>query len=142
MAPASSQPKSAPAAKAADSPGISAAATPRAPQARTAAARTTRHAARPAAAPPPAAASESDPPVAQRRLYINVGLFGEPANARRAMALLQTVDVPASTAQVRSATTGRMLTRVRAGPFRSSSEANDAARRVLSVGLEAAPAQN
>ncbi len=142
MAPASSQPQSAPAAKAAGSPGTSAAATPRAPQARTAAARTTRHAARPAAATPPAATGESDPPVAQRRLYINVGLFGEPANARRAMALLQTVDVPASTAQVRSATTGRMLTRVRAGPFRSSSEANDAARRVLSVGLEAAPAQN
>lgn len=142
MAPASSQPKSAPASTAAGSPGTSAAATPRAPQARTAAARTTRHAARPAAATPPAATGESDPPVAQRRLYINVGLFGEPANARRAMALLQTVDVPASTAQVRSATTGRMLTRVRAGPFRSSSEANDAARRVLSVGLEAAPAQN
>ncbi len=142
MAPASSQPQSAPAAKAAGSPGTSAAAAPHAPQARTAAARTTRHAARPAAATPPAATGESDPPVAQRRLYINVGLFGEPANARRAMALLQTVDVPASTAQVRSATTGRMLTRVRAGPFRSSSEANDAARRVLSVGLEAAPAQN
>ncbi len=142
MAPASSQPQSAPAAKAAGSPGTSAAAAPHAPQARTAAARTTRHAAKPAAAPLPATAGESDPPVAQRRLYINVGLFGEPANARRAMALLQTVDVPASTAQVRSATTGRMLTRVRAGPFRSSSEANDAARRVLSVGLEAAPAQN
>lgn len=142
MAPASSQPQSAPAAKAAGSPGTSAAAAPRAPQARTAAARTTRHAARPAAATPPTATGESDPPVAQRRLYINVGLFGEPANARRAMALLQTVEVPASTAQVRSATTGRMLTRVRAGPFRSSSEANDAARRVLSVGLEAAPAQN
>ncbi len=133
----SSQPKSAPAAATAGRPGPSVAVAPRARQAHTAA-----RATRPAVATPPAAASESDPPVAQRRLYINVGLFGEPANARRAMALLQTVDVPASTAQVRSATTGRMLTRVRAGPFRSSSEANDAARRVLSVGLEAAPAQN
>ncbi len=109
------------------------------------------HASRPRA---PARARQASPPAAatasveasatssaQRRLYINVGLFGEPANARRAMALLQTVDLTGSQAQVRAAD-GRMLTRVRVGPFTSASEANEAARRVLSLGLEAAPAQN
>lgn len=123
---------------------------PAAPTATSAAAPRAHHASRPrtaARAPRPstpaatAEASATPPAPVQRRLYINVGLFGDPANARRAMALLQTVDLTGSQAQVRAAG-GRMLTRVRVGPFTSASEANDAARRVLSLGLEAAPAQN
>lgn len=127
-----------------------AASAPAAPTATSAAAPRAHHASRPrtaARAPRPstpaatAEASATPPAPLQRRLYINVGLFGDPANARRAMALLQTVDLTGSQAQVRAAG-GRMLTRVRVGPFTSASEANDAARRVLSLGLEAAPAQN
>lgn len=140
-------PAETPAAKA-SAPAASA---PAAPTATSAAAPRAHHASRPrtaARAPRPptqsaatAEASATPPTPVQRRLYINVGLFGDPANARRAMALLQTVDLTGSQAQVRAAG-GRMLTRVRVGPFTSASEANDAARRVLSLGLEAAPAQN
>ena len=139
-------PAGTPAAKA-SAPAASA---PAAPTANSAAAPRAHHASRPrtaARAPRPstpaatAEASATPPTPVQRRLYINVGLFGDPANARRAMALLQTVDLTGSQAQVRAAG-GRMLTRVRVGPFTSASEANDAARRVLSLGLEAAPAQN
>lgn len=139
-------PAETPAAKA-SAPAASA---PAAPTATSAAAPRAHHASRPrtaARAPRPstpaatAEASATPPAPLQRRLYINVGLFGDPANARRAMALLQTVDLTGSQAQVRAAG-GRMLTRVRVGPFTSASEANDAARRVLSLGLEAAPAQN
>ncbi|WP_343592153.1 SPOR domain-containing protein [Paracidovorax wautersii] len=128
-----------------------AASAPAAPTATSAAAPRAHHASRPRAparstrastpATATAEASATPPAPVQRRLYINVGLFGDPANARRAMALLQTVDLTGSQAQVRAAG-GRMLTRVRVGPFTSASEANDAARRVLSLGLEAAPAQN
>ncbi len=137
---ASTPAASAPAAHAATGDGPHAAA-PRAHQ--TSRPRATARAPRastPAAAAAQATAEGATPPV-QRRLYINVGLFGEQANARRAMALLQTVDLTGSQAQVRAAG-GRMLTRVRVGPFTSAAEANDAARRVLSLGLEAAPAQN
>lgn len=140
-------PAETPAAKA----SAQAASAPAAPTATSAAAPRAHHASRPraparsprASTPPAATAEASATPPAplQRRLYINVGLFGDPANARRAMALLQTVDLTGSQAQVRAAG-GRMLTRVRVGPFTSASEANDAARRVLSLGLEAAPAQN
>jgi len=131
---------SAPAASASAAPTTPSAAAPRAHHASRprAPARSTR-ASTPATAT--AEASATPPAPVQRRLYINVGLFGDPANARRAMALLQTVDLTGSQAQVRAAG-GRMLTRVRVGPFTSASEANDAARRVLSLGLEAAPAQN
>lgn len=131
---------SAPAASAPAAPTTPSAAAPRAHHASRprAPARSTR-ASTPATAT--AEASATPPAPVQRRLYINVGLFGDPANARRAMALLQTVDLTGSQAQVRAAG-GRMLTRVRVGPFTSASEANDAARRVLSLGLEAAPAQN
>ncbi len=140
-------PAETPAAKA-SAPAASAPAAPTAPRA---AAPRAHHASRPRAparsprastpATATAEASATPPAPVQRRLYINVGLFGDPANARRAMALLQTVDLTGSQAQVRAAG-GRMLTRVRVGPFTSASEANDAARRVLSLGLEAAPAQN
>lgn len=131
---------SAPAASAPAAPTVTRAAAPRAhPASRPRAPARSPRASTPAAAT--AEASATPPTPVQRRLYINVGLFGDPANARRAMALLQTVDLTGSQAQVRAAG-GRMLTRVRVGPFTSASEANDAARRVLSLGLEAAPAQN
>lgn len=105
----------------------------------------TSRAARPATAPAKAsqtaaskAAASDEPP--RRQLYINAGLFGEPDNARRAHALLLKAGLPASTAPVKSSG-GRMLTRVRAGPFASTSEANAAMAQVQLLGLEAAPAQ-
>jgi len=85
-----------------------------------------------------AAAAAAEP--ARRQLYINAGMFGDPDNARRAHARLREAGLPASTAQVRS-TSGRVLTRVRAGPFTSAAEANAAMAQVQLLGLDAAPAQ-
>ncbi|WP_311224087.1 MULTISPECIES: SPOR domain-containing protein [unclassified Acidovorax] len=85
-----------------------------------------------------AAAAPAEPP--RRQLYINAGLFGDADNARRAHAMLREAGLPASTTQVKSSS-GRTLTRVRAGPFASTSEANAAVAQVQLLGLEAAPAQ-
>lgn len=85
-----------------------------------------------------AGAAAAEP--ARRQLYINAGMFGDPDNARRAHARLREAGLPASTAQVRS-TSGRVLTRVRAGPFTSAAEANAAMAQVQLLGLDAAPAQ-
>ena len=85
-----------------------------------------------------AAAAAAEP--ARRQLYINAGMFGDPGNARRAHARLREAGLPASTAQMRS-TSGRVLTRVRAGPFTSAAEANAAMAQVQLLGLDAAPAQ-
>lgn len=76
---------------------------------------------------------------AQRRLYINVGLFADPDNARRAHARLRQAGLPASIEpQVRA--DGRRLQRVRVGPFTSAAEANVAAARVRALGLDAVAA--
>ncbi|WP_158702888.1 SPOR domain-containing protein [Melaminivora suipulveris] len=98
--------------------------------------------ARPAAAvkrlPERAATPQQTAPQA-RRLYINVGLFADPANARRAHARLQGAGLPSAVREV-TAADGRRLQRVRVGPFSSASEANAAAARVKALGLEAAAA--
>ncbi len=74
----------------------------------------------------------------QRRLFLNVGLFAEPANARRVHARLQRAGLPSIVGTV-TAADGRRLQRVRVGPFESSAEANAAARQVQALGLEAGP---
>ncbi|MDA8457120.1 SPOR domain-containing protein [Acidovorax sp. GBBC 3334] len=77
---------------------------------------------------------------ATRKLYINVGLFAEPANAQRAHGLLRGAGIPAATQPV-TAADGRELLRVRAGPFTSASQANAAAARIRTLGLETSAAK-
>ncbi len=94
-------------------------------------------ASRPAA---PATADRTDSAaVPARKLYINVGLFAEPANAQRAHGMLRGAGIPASTQPV-TAADGRELLRVRAGPFTSASQANAAASRIRALGLETSAA--
>lgn len=76
---------------------------------------------------------------AQRRLYINVGLFADPENARRTQARLRQAGLPCAVEPlVRS--DGRRLQRVRVGPFGSAAQANAAAAKVRAMGLEAVAA--
>ncbi|RYF07827.1 MAG: DUF2628 domain-containing protein [Comamonadaceae bacterium] len=76
----------------------------------------------------------------ERKLYINVGLFGEPDNARRAHARLREADLPAQQGTVTMGS-GRKLTRVRVGPFTSTAEANAAATKIREMGLDTAATQ-
>ncbi len=101
-----------------------------------------RGAASAAAARSPAASAPDRPaPTALRKLYINVGLFAEPANARRAHGMLRSAGLPAATQPV-TAADGRQLLRVRAGPFTSASQANAAAARIRALGLETSAASS
>lgn len=76
---------------------------------------------------------------AQRRLYINAGLFADPENARRAHARLRQAGLP-STIEPLLRADGSSLQRVRVGPFYSAAQANAAASRVRALGLEAVAA--
>lgn len=94
--------------------------------------------------PPQAIKSPAKGPAKQsaepaRRLYINVGLFAEPANAQRTHARLQRAGLPSAVRQV-TAADGRQLQRVRVGPFASSADANAAVARVRALGLDAVAA--
>ncbi|WP_375575670.1 SPOR domain-containing protein [Paracidovorax oryzae] len=118
------------------SPAASAAAPASAPSA------ASRRTAVPAASRPaaPATADRTDSAaVPARKLYINVGLFAEPANAQRAHGMLRGAGIPASTQPI-TAADGRELLRVRAGPFTSASQANAAAARIRALGLETSAA--
>lgn len=86
--------------------------------------------ARPAAVQEPASRQ-----AAPRTLYINVGLFADPENARRTHARLQQAGLPSSVEPVVRAD-GRRLQRVRVGPFGSAAQANAAAAKVRAMGLE------
>ncbi len=94
-------------------------------------------AAQPRAAAAAAASGPASAPA--RQLYINVGLFAEPGNARRAHARLLAAGLPSAVREV-TAADGRRLQRVRVGPFQSASEANAAVARVQALGLDAAAA--
>lgn len=76
---------------------------------------------------------------APRRLYINVGLFADPDNARRAHARLRQAGLP-STIEPLVRADGSRLQRVRVGPFSSAAQANAATARVRALGLEAVAA--
>ncbi|WP_312303706.1 SPOR domain-containing protein [Pulveribacter sp.] len=94
--------------------------------------------------PPQAIKSPAKGPAKQsaepaRRLYINVGLFAEPANAQRTHARLLRAGLPSAVRQV-TAADGRQLQRVRVGPFASSADANAAVARVRALGLDAVAA--
>lgn len=85
-------------------------------------------------------ASESAPPRAVEPLLtqdyaINVGLFAEAANARKARARLIEAGLPAYTQVVDTAKGPR--TRVRVGPFAGREQADEAALRIRALGLEA-----
>ena len=108
-------------------------------------ARAVRHAPAPAKAPVKAqakaqakAAAPAGQAAPQRKLYVNVGTFGDADNARRAEASLREAGLPVHVRQLRGAG-GRKLQSVRVGPFGSASQANEAARKARALGLEAVP---
>ena len=72
---------------------------------------------------------------APRGYGINVGLFADPANARRALVRIRQAGVPARSDTLQLERGPR--TRVRAGPFASRAEADQAAARIKALGLEA-----
>jgi cell division septation protein DedD len=67
--------------------------------------------------------------------YINVGLFAEEANARRAQARLLNEGLPAFRQTLESAKGKRI--RVRVGPYATTKEAQTAAARIRGMQLEA-----
>lgn len=66
---------------------------------------------------------------------INVGLFADPANAQRTLARIRQAGLPGRS-DVRQMERGPR-TRVRAGPFATRAEADEAAARIRALGLEA-----
>lgn len=104
-------------------------------------------AAPPVAAPktPPANANassaDSDLPVVGSAAghYLNVGVFAEVGNARRAQAKLLNVGLPAFRQTV-SGPKGEYI-RVRVGPYNSAAEAQKATQQIRRMGLEAVPFQ-
>lgn len=87
------------------------------------------------AASAPAPASTPTPLGSAPGYYINVGLFAEEANARRAQAKLLNVGLPAFR-QTFSTKNGER-TRVRVGPFDSEADAQKAATQIRSLQLDA-----
>lgn len=67
--------------------------------------------------------------------YINVGLFADEANARKAQARLLNEGLPAFRQEL-NVSSGRRI-RVRVGPYPRRTEADAAAASIRSMGLEA-----
>lgn len=86
----------------------------------------------PATAVPVPAASTDDKAI---RYQVNVGMFSQENNARNALAQLSDAELPASRQTVRTAQGQRI--RVRVGPFDTLAEAERAADKVRSLGLDA-----
>jgi len=102
-------------------------------------------AAPPERAPRPAAPAKRSPPSQAKAppavgtapgYYINVGLFAEEANARKAQAQLLNEGLPAFRQEIVTGKKRRL--RVRVGPFSKRADANAAARTIRSMALEAA----
>ncbi|HEX5388170.1 MAG TPA: SPOR domain-containing protein, partial [Burkholderiaceae bacterium] len=72
---------------------------------------------------------------AARGYGINVGLFADPANARRALVRIRQAGVPARSDTLQLERGQR--TRVRAGPFANRAQAEQAAARIKALGLDA-----
>jgi cell division septation protein DedD len=83
----------------------------------------------PVPSPPAPAVSTSGP------YGINVGLFADPGNGRRAFERLRQVGLPVTLDQV--STSGGLRSRVRVGPFSDRAAADAAAQRIHTLGLEA-----
>ncbi len=92
-----------------------------------------------AASAAPSAAASASPPLPEvgkaPGFYINVGLFAEEANARRAQARLLNEGLPAFRQTLDTAKGPRI--RVRVGPYPSAKEANAAAAHIRRLKLEA-----
>lgn len=84
----------------------------------------------------PAVAASKTPPAVQR-YYINVGLFAQEANARKAHTTLQDAGITAFTQEFK--TPKGLRIRVRAGPYDSQAEADSAAEKIRALGLDAIP---
>ena len=67
--------------------------------------------------------------------YINVGLFADEANARKAQARLLNEGLPAFRQEL-TTSSGRRI-RVRVGPYPGRAEADTAAASIRSLGLDA-----
>lgn len=73
---------------------------------------------------------------AQAQTYVvNVGLFAQENNARNALTQLTDAELPASTQTVRTSQGTRI--RVRVGPFETEAEADRAADKIRTMGLDA-----
>lgn len=83
----------------------------------------------------PAVEEPSKQPAPSGGYMINVGLFAEQDNALRAHARLEAAGLPAISASVQ--TRNGQRTRVRAGPFATRAQADDAAVRIRALQLEA-----
>lgn len=94
-----------------------------------------------ASAPTPVAAAPVVPVVktAVAGHYVNVGLFADPDNGRRAYVKLFKAELPARRDVLLRR--GQKLTRVRAGPFASRAEANAAIVQIKKLQLDAALAK-
>lgn len=89
-----------------------------------------------ASAAPAAVGSDTEPAVGTvQGYYINVGLFAEEANARKAQARLLNEGLPAFRQELNSAK-GRRI-RVRVGPYESRAQADAAAASIRAMALEA-----
>lgn len=83
-----------------------------------------------------AGTAPAEGPVTQAQRYVvNVGMFAQENNARNALTQLTDADLPASTQSVKTGQGTR--TRVRVGPFDTQAEAERAADKVRTLGLEA-----
>ena len=74
-------------------------------------------------------------PTDSAHFYVNVGLFANTSNANNAHARLEVAGLPVVSQTV--STSKGTLTRVRAGPFDSSSEAKEAIKHIEALGLDA-----
>lgn len=85
--------------------------------------------------PPPTPITEASPRPRLRGHGVNVGLFGDAANAERVGRRLRDAGLPVVMDAVESAR--GPLTRVRVGPFDDAAAARQAAEQVRALGLEA-----
>lgn len=88
-----------------------------------------------APAPPPAPRARNKPSASPAAYVVNVGLFADPDNARRAYILLFKAGLPASREVIHRQ--GKTLTRVRSGPYANRAEALAAAQRIRALKLDA-----
>lgn len=89
----------------------------------------------PAPARAPAKAAVAPAVTVPQAHGINVGLFADPANAQKAHARLVEAGFPAILQKVESASGERI--RVRVGPFAGRAQADEAAARIRTMGLDA-----
>lgn len=88
----------------------------------------------PRAAPQPSSPALANS--ASRPYGINVGLFANPDNARRATAALLDAGILATNQPIKTSK-GAVLHRVRSAPYESEQAAQEAAVRIRALGLEA-----